>query len=99
MSKLGPRFAFNLPKANYTIGGEGLYTVQEVQEIINLACTVQREMCADHGKHFKFGWYKYKKDAMISSPAPEAIMPGKYPSPPAAKRPFDMDDMPYSGPK
>lgn len=31
----------------------------------------QRQLCADQGKHWKFGTYTYKKDKMINAPEPE----------------------------
>lgn len=37
------------------------------------ACKEQREICANTGKHQKFGLYQYKKDQMINAEEPDCI--------------------------
>jgi hypothetical protein len=39
--------------------------------LIKEACAQQREICANVGKHHKFGYFKYKKEQMINAAEPK----------------------------
>lgn len=69
------------------INGVTHYSEEHVIRLIKNACHLQRVNCANHGKHYKFGFYKYKKEDMINAPEPEFLVKAeeRYKSAPAAK--------------
>lgn len=70
----------HLIQANYAVNNVPLYTPEEVIEMIKAACLLQVEICANIGKHYKFGYYKYKKEEMRKAPLVKVVKAIKFPS-------------------
>ena len=40
-------------------------------DLVKNKCAEQRQICADTGKHHKFGFYRYKKEEMLNAETPK----------------------------